>query len=72
MPRVAERAVQDEAGAQLGLGVRALVRERDGALHGSARQQRPGLDQDQLAGDRDERGDVRHAGLPRGSRRASR
>ena len=39
---VAEGAVEDQAGAQLGLRVRALVRERDGALDHAARAAGPG------------------------------
>ena len=39
--RVAERAVEDQPRPQLRLGVRALVRERDRALDGPPRQQRP-------------------------------
>ena len=50
-------AVDDEPGAQEGLGVRSLVDRRSGRL-GRSREQRAALDQDQLAGDRDERADV--------------
>ena len=48
-----------QPGAELGLGVDAFVGERGRAGRiGPARQHRPALDQDQLAGDRDERADV--------------
>ena len=53
---VAVGAVEQQAGPQLGLGVGALVgqRGRVGRV-GPARQHRPALDQDELAGDRHER-----------------
>ena len=62
--RVAVGAVDEQPGAQLGLGVRALVGERHriGRI-GPAREHRPALDQDQLAGDGDER---RHVAEPVG------
>ena len=62
--RVAVSAIDEQAGAQLGLGVRALIGERHriGRI-GPAREHRPALDQDQLAGDRDER---RHVAEPVG------
>ena len=55
---VPERPVEDEAGAELGLGVAALVRELRGGLRGAAREHRPALDEDELARDGDERRDV--------------
>src|SRR5829696_6244640 len=57
---IAERAVEDQPGTKLGFGVWPLVRERHRPFHRPARQQRPGLDEDQLARHRDERRDVAH------------
>ena len=56
---VAMRPVDQQPGAELGLGIDAFVgeRERVGRIR-PARQHRPALDQDQLAGDRHERADV--------------
>ena len=55
-PGVAIGPIEDEPGAQLGLGIGALVGERGRVGRvGPARQHRPALDQDELAGDRDER-----------------
>ena len=55
---VAVRPVEDEPGPQRGLGVGASsTLATDGS--DAARQHRPALDQDELAGDRDERADVR-------------
>ena len=66
---VAEGAVQDQARAQLGLRVRPLVGQRDGAVDRPARQHRPRLDQDQLARDRHERRDVAHPVVVEGRER---
>ena len=58
-PGIPMGAVDDEPGAQLGLGIDAFVGQcgRIGGI-GLARQHRPALDQDQLAGDRHERADM--------------
>ena len=69
-PAVAERPVEEEAGAQLGLGIAALVGERlAGRVGRSSWQHRPALDEDELAGDRHERRDVADpVALERGER----
>ena len=57
-PGVAMGAVQQEPGAQLGLGVQALVRQGRRVQDDPTRQHRAALDQDELARDGHERADV--------------
>ena len=57
-PGVAVRAVQQQPRPQLRLGVRLVLRQHAGRQLLAARQDRPALDEDQLAGDGDERADV--------------
>ena len=66
-PRVTEGAIQDQPRPELGLGVRALVRQGDRAVDRPARQHGPRLDQDQLARD----GRRTRTRCPSGRRRGS-
>ncbi len=64
--RIAVRAVQQEPRTQLCLGIGLVLGQNARHLDDPPRQDRPALDQDQLAGDRHERADVAEAvGLER-------